>query len=262
METTTEDAENISFTSAKRARLDDDDELLECSKTQVQEEVNQQVSEAKQVEEQKSCVEKEVIQAESGDGNETGEDALEEPTSRNKEDCEEPLQLENVDPIILQESFEVKEGQSIENTIVSIELITPESKDQSIDESRDTEITEAFNEDLGIPEVIEFDPEPEETNTIQKQDNEDIEDGAEPEEAPTHILENEGTPPDIEDPEPEEVYIEPDYSYEMSYFPTETLSELASYSWDTSIDNQQYTKGCIWSPDGTCCLVGVNGDGK
>lgn len=60
----------------------------------------------------------------------------------------------------------------------------------------------------------------------------------------------------------EEVYTEPDYSYELSYFSTETLTELASYSWDTSIENQQYTKGCLWSPDGTCCLVGVNGDGR
>lgn len=67
-----------------------------------------------------------------------------------------------------------------------------------------------------------------------------------------------------EDQVPEEepnTCIEPDYSFELSFFPTETLTELASYTWDTSMENQQYTKGCVWSPDGTCCLVGVNGDG-
>lgn len=37
--------------------------------------------------------------------------------------------------------------------------------------------------------------------------------------------------------------------------------ELGRCSWRGSSKNQRYLKGCLWSPDGTCLLTTVNGDG-
>ncbi|XP_055903373.1 telomerase Cajal body protein 1 homolog [Eupeodes corollae] len=47
---------------------------------------------------------------------------------------------------------------------------------------------------------------------------------------------------------------------EKSFF-KESLLELGRYLWKTDHEKQCYTKGCLWSPDGTCCLVPVHLDG-
>lgn len=47
---------------------------------------------------------------------------------------------------------------------------------------------------------------------------------------------------------------------EGSYF-QENLLEIGRYLWQTNSEKQCYTKGCFWSPDGTCCLVPVHFDG-
>lgn len=42
-------------------------------------------------------------------------------------------------------------------------------------------------------------------------------------------------------------------------FTNRSLAELSRYSWGTR--RQNYLNGCVWSPDGTCLLTSVNGDG-
>ncbi|CAD7000532.1 unnamed protein product [Ceratitis capitata] len=39
------------------------------------------------------------------------------------------------------------------------------------------------------------------------------------------------------------------------------LVELGRRLWDSSLEKQHYTKGCLWSPDGTCILTAVHLDG-
>lgn len=39
------------------------------------------------------------------------------------------------------------------------------------------------------------------------------------------------------------------------------LFELSRHLWKSTYDKQQYTRGCLWSPDGTCILTAVNLDG-
>lgn len=46
---------------------------------------------------------------------------------------------------------------------------------------------------------------------------------------------------------------------EDSYFEKQTLIELSRHSW--GIKDQNYLRGCVWSPDGTCVLAPVNRDG-
>lgn len=40
------------------------------------------------------------------------------------------------------------------------------------------------------------------------------------------------------------------------------LLELGHRLWSSSAAEQHYTKGCLWSPDGTCILTPVHLDGK
>lgn len=40
------------------------------------------------------------------------------------------------------------------------------------------------------------------------------------------------------------------------------LVELGRRLWLSTAEKQLYTKGCLWSPDGTCVLVPVNSDGE
>lgn len=40
------------------------------------------------------------------------------------------------------------------------------------------------------------------------------------------------------------------------------LLELGRRLWSSSAEQQHYTKGCLWSPDGTCILTPVHLDGK
>ncbi|XP_067625470.1 telomerase Cajal body protein 1 homolog [Eurosta solidaginis] len=47
---------------------------------------------------------------------------------------------------------------------------------------------------------------------------------------------------------------------ESDYFQY-ALVELGRRLWKSTLDNQRYTKGCLWSPDGTCILVPVHLDG-
>lgn len=47
----------------------------------------------------------------------------------------------------------------------------------------------------------------------------------------------------------------------IDFFVEKNVIELARYSWRGSSKNQRYLKGCLWSPDGTCLLTTVNGDG-
>ncbi|KAH8255724.1 hypothetical protein KR038_009204 [Drosophila bunnanda] len=46
----------------------------------------------------------------------------------------------------------------------------------------------------------------------------------------------------------------------IEYFQSRII-ELGRRCWTSSADKQQYTKGCYWSPDGTCLLVPVHLDG-
>ncbi|XP_055855225.1 telomerase Cajal body protein 1 homolog [Episyrphus balteatus] len=46
-----------------------------------------------------------------------------------------------------------------------------------------------------------------------------------------------------------------------NFFFKKNLLELGRYMWETNHEKQCYTKGCLWSPDGTCCLVPVHLDG-
>lgn len=47
----------------------------------------------------------------------------------------------------------------------------------------------------------------------------------------------------------------------LEFFIEKNVVELARCSWRGSSKNQRYLKGCLWSPDGTCLLTTVNGDG-
>lgn len=47
----------------------------------------------------------------------------------------------------------------------------------------------------------------------------------------------------------------------VDFFIEKNVIELARSSWRGSSRNQRYLKGCLWSPDGTCLLTTVNGDG-
>lgn len=47
----------------------------------------------------------------------------------------------------------------------------------------------------------------------------------------------------------------------IDFFIEKNVVELARCSWRGSSKNQRYLKGCLWSPDGTCLLTTVNGDG-
>lgn len=47
----------------------------------------------------------------------------------------------------------------------------------------------------------------------------------------------------------------------VDFFIEKNVVELARCSWRGSSKNQRYLKGCLWSPDGTCLLATVNGDG-
>lgn len=47
----------------------------------------------------------------------------------------------------------------------------------------------------------------------------------------------------------------------IDFFIEKNVIELARSSWRGSAKNQRYLKGCLWSPDGTCLLTTVNGDG-
>lgn len=47
----------------------------------------------------------------------------------------------------------------------------------------------------------------------------------------------------------------------VEFFFEKNVVELARSSWRGSTKNQRYLKGCLWSPDGTCLLTTVNGDG-
>lgn len=47
----------------------------------------------------------------------------------------------------------------------------------------------------------------------------------------------------------------------VDFFIENNVIELARCSWRGSSRNQRYLKGCLWSPDGTCVLTTVNGDG-
>lgn len=46
-----------------------------------------------------------------------------------------------------------------------------------------------------------------------------------------------------------------------NYFVNDSLVELGRYSWIGRRSDQRFLKGCLWSPDGTCLLTVVNGDG-
>lgn len=48
---------------------------------------------------------------------------------------------------------------------------------------------------------------------------------------------------------------------EKSYFVDDDIVELARCSWRGSTHNQKFLKGCLWSPDGTCILTAINGEG-
>lgn len=54
---------------------------------------------------------------------------------------------------------------------------------------------------------------------------------------------------------------EPSGSFTVDYFSNKSVYELSRYSWTGSQSNQKFLKGCLWSPDGTCILSAVNGDG-
>lgn len=55
--------------------------------------------------------------------------------------------------------------------------------------------------------------------------------------------------------------IESNHSPLVDFFIERNVVELARCSWRGSSRNQRYLKGCLWSPDGTCLLTTVNGDG-
>lgn len=44
-----------------------------------------------------------------------------------------------------------------------------------------------------------------------------------------------------------------------NYFFDKQVLEISRHSWGSN--KQNYLKGCLWSPDGLCCLTAVNGDG-
>ncbi|XP_055550742.1 telomerase Cajal body protein 1 homolog [Wyeomyia smithii] len=49
-------------------------------------------------------------------------------------------------------------------------------------------------------------------------------------------------------------------NYEQDYFQSLTACEVGRCSWD-KVEKQNYVRGCLWSPDGTCVLAAVNSDG-
>ncbi|KAH8281517.1 hypothetical protein KR054_001208 [Drosophila jambulina] len=64
------------------------------------------------------------------------------------------------------------------------------------------------------------------------------------------------------DEQAEEAYLEPEVAPPppIEYFQSKII-ELGRRCWTSSAEAQHYTKGCYWSPDGTCLLVPVHLDG-
>lgn len=50
----------------------------------------------------------------------------------------------------------------------------------------------------------------------------------------------------------------PEENLEANFFKEKVIVEVSRLSWGS----RNYLRGCQWSPDGTCCLTAVNGDGK
>lgn len=50
-------------------------------------------------------------------------------------------------------------------------------------------------------------------------------------------------------------------AFSVNYFQNQSLVELSRCTWSGRRTGQRYLKGCLWSPDGTCVLTTVNGDG-
>lgn len=54
---------------------------------------------------------------------------------------------------------------------------------------------------------------------------------------------------------------EPQFAgYEQDYFQSFSAHEVGRCSWDKAV-KQNYVRGCLWSPDGSCVLSAVNNDG-
>lgn len=70
---------------------------------------------------------------------------------------------------------------------------------------------------------------------------------------------------EVENQHPSDVEMDADVeetpTFSVNYFDEKSLVELARYSWRGTTRNQRFLKGCLWSPDGTCALTAVNGDG-
>ncbi|XP_055636944.1 telomerase Cajal body protein 1 homolog [Toxorhynchites rutilus septentrionalis] len=49
-------------------------------------------------------------------------------------------------------------------------------------------------------------------------------------------------------------------NFEQSHFHSSSVNEIARCSWDRGV-NQNYVRGCLWSPDGSCVLTTINNDG-
>lgn len=47
----------------------------------------------------------------------------------------------------------------------------------------------------------------------------------------------------------------------LDYFAEHKVIELSRYAWRGSSKRQRFLRGCLWSPDGSCVLTTVNGDG-
>ncbi|KAM8715531.1 hypothetical protein ACLKA7_002563 [Drosophila subpalustris] len=61
--------------------------------------------------------------------------------------------------------------------------------------------------------------------------------------------------------EPEESNCEHTVTQSLPTYFDKELVELGRRCWSSTAQNQHYTKGCYWSPDGTCLLVPVHMDG-
>ncbi|CAD7087348.1 unnamed protein product [Hermetia illucens] len=59
-----------------------------------------------------------------------------------------------------------------------------------------------------------------------------------------------------EDPVSQTMYVD-----ENTHFDSGKIVELSRMSWSSTREKQQYVRGCLWSPDGTCILTAVNLDG-
>ncbi|KXJ84061.1 hypothetical protein RP20_CCG020955 [Aedes albopictus] len=76
----------------------------------------------------------------------------------------------------------------------------------------------------------------------------------------TEFIQQDDVPKPVEDSTTEESKEPTPNGYEQDYFQSLSAHEIGRCSWDKAA-KQNYVRGCLWSPDGSCVLTATNNDG-